>query len=108
MADTFTCLENLLQYSLSFEETLEHFSFGLSNDKATIQSKEKICNLIEKTILKTYITQLRKMSKNIGDLLYKVTDDASSEVRDSSLHCLGVLKFRIGDVALSKSIFYIN
>jgi hypothetical protein len=48
------------------------------------------------------------MSKNIGEILYKVTDDPSSEVRDSSLHCLGVLKFRIGDVALSKSIFYLN
>ena len=106
VADTLICLENILQYCLSFEETLEVLNLGLSSDKATIQSKEKICNLIEKTILKTYITPLRKISKNLGEILYKVTDDASSEVRDSALHCLGVLKFRIGDAALSKSIYF--
>lgn len=103
VTDAFQCLENFLQYSLNLEDAIDQLRSALTNDKATVQSKEKICVLIEKIILKTYITQLRKLSKNIGEMLFKITDDPSSEVRDAALHCLGVLKFRIGDVAISKS-----
>ena len=103
VSDAFICLENILHYSLNFEDSLEQIRTGLCSDKATILSKEKICNLVEKTILKTYITQLRKVSKIIAEMLYKITDDPSSEVRDAALHCIGILKFRIGDVAISKS-----
>ena len=103
VSDAFICLENILHYSLNFEDSLEQIRTGLCSDKATILSKEKICILVEKTILKTYITQLRKVSKIIAEMLYKITDDPSSEVRDAALHCIGILKFRIGDVAISKS-----
>lgn len=86
----------------SLEDLFDDLKANLfSSDKPSIV-KERICIFIEKAVLKTNISTLKKICKVLADILFKVTDDANADVRNSALRTLGVIKYRVGDIAISK------
>jgi hypothetical protein len=101
--DITSTLNAMLTYCITIEDILDELSTFVSTDKPA-QSKERICIFIEKTVLKTYIATLRRVSKPLADILFKLSDDANGGVRSAALKALGTIKFRVGELAISKII----
>jgi cytoskeleton-associated protein 5 len=100
--DVFVCLDSLMTHCINIEEVIEDLRSFISSASNTIQSKERFCVFLEKVILKTYIQVLRKVGKSLGEIMFKLSDDASPDVRNAALTTIGVIKFRIGDMPISK------
>jgi hypothetical protein len=103
LTDVSSCLDAFITYCLSIEDILDDINTFLSADKPP-HTKEKLCIFLEKTVLKTFISVLRKVSNPLADILFKLSDDANGDVRNAALKCLGVLKCRVGEMQISKII----
>lgn len=100
--DVFTCLDSLMTHCINMEEIIDELRSFISSQSNTIQSKERFCIFLEKVIMKTYICVLRKFGKQLADIMFRLTDDASPDVRNAALTTIGVIKYRIGDMPISK------
>jgi len=86
------CLENLV-FSLRLEEMIEPIKESLNNKSPLIKSK--VCMWITNTIHKAEPSLIKVLGLALGPTLSKLTNDASSEVRDAALNCLGILKCHV-------------
>lgn len=107
--DTQICLENLVFFgSLSIEcFFIEIYDYSKKEERAAIV-KERICILIEGILKKTYSKDLKLICKELAEFMFKLSDDASGEVRNAALQILGLIKAKIGEQSISKVINEIN
>ena len=63
---------------------------------------------VEKLSIVTYIDVLQRVADELLPILLKVVDDKEGEVREAALHCMGILRGRLGEEALSKYLKDIN
>lgn len=107
--DNLICLENFFYYkSLIFENVLINIcEFLNKNEKASIV-KERVCCLINNILKKTYAKELKKFCDPLAELLFKLSEDASGDVRNISLEVLGFIKGKIGEQAIAKFINEMN
>lgn len=59
--------------------------------------KNGTIKFLEKHVVITYIDVLQKVSDELLPAVKKVMDDKDGTVRDNALHCMGLLKGRLGD-----------
>lgn len=63
---------------------------------------------VEKLVIITYIDVLQKVSDELLPAIKKVMDDKDGTVRDNALHCMGILKGRLGDSIMQTYIKDLN
>ena len=59
-------------------------------------------------IVITYIDVLKRVSDTLLPAVQKVVDDKDGTVRDNAIHCMGLLKGRLGDDIMQKYIKDLN
>lgn len=67
----------------------------------TIKFVEASCQI-------TYIDVLQRISNELLPAMVKVMDDKDGGVRDLALHCMGILKGRLGESVMSKFLKDVN
>lgn len=70
--------------------------------------KNGTIKFIEKHVVITYIDILQRVSDNLLPAIAKVMDDKDGTVRENALHCMGILKGRLGEGMLTKFIKDLN
>lgn len=109
VTDVFACLESLMMHCINLDEIIDDLKSFVKNEKSLpSQSKERFCIFIEKTVLKTFMPMLRKVCKPLAEMMFTLSDDASPDVRHAALNTIGVIKFRVGDMPISKVLNEIN
>jgi len=104
----FSTMDTLLKYTLSMEDILENLR-GILPSSDIKESKENCCILIERSLVKTNISIVKKICKPLAEMLVKTSEDKSGDVRDASLKALGVLLVRVGENQISKCNYkYLN
>ena len=63
---------------------------------------------IEKAALVTYIDKLQNIAPDLLPAMVKAIEDKDAGVRETALHCMGILKGRLGDGVTSKYLKDIN
>lgn len=59
--------------------------------------KNGTLKFVEKHAVITYIDILTRVSDNLLPAVQKAVDDKDGTVRDNAIHCMGILKGRLGD-----------
>lgn len=67
----------------------------------TIKFVEAACQI-------TYIDVLQRIEKELLPAMVKAIDDKDGTVRDYALHCMGILKGRLGESVMSKYLKDVN
>jgi len=106
LTSCFNTMESILKYTITLEDLLDNMKSVLPGSEIK-ETKENACILLEKTMLKTNISLLKKICKPIADMLVKTSDDKSGDVRDACIKSLGVLKARVGELLISKCNYFI-
>ena len=79
-----------MTHCINIEEVIDDLRNLIGNDKIqTNQTRERFCVLIEKIVLKTFITVLKKVCKPLAEMMFKLSDDASPDVRNAALNTIG-------------------
>lgn len=96
VAEAEKCLENM-SISMKFEDLIEEVKEGLLDKSIAIRSHT--CIWLEKSIFPNASASTVKAITNSGllKLLLKLSDEATAEVRDAALRCIGILKAIVGD-----------
>jgi len=104
VSDVFICLDSIMTHCLAIDEIVDDMNTYIKSDKTdkTTQIKERFCVFIEKTITKSYITVLRKVAKSLAEMMFILSEDSSPDVRNAALKTIGVIKFRVGEMLISK------
>jgi len=63
---------------------------------------------IEKAAIITYIDKLQNIAPELLPAMVKAIDDKDAGVRETALHCMGILKGRLGDGVTSKHLAGVN
>jgi len=106
------CLEDMI-FSLKLDDMIEIIKETLQDKSPLI--KLKVCQWLDQTVFNKLNTSTNAVNlwknyvNNIGPILVKLTDDASSDVRECALNCFGTMKRFIGeDSQLNKIIAEMN
>lgn len=59
--------------------------------------KNGTIKFVEKMIVITYIDVLKRVSDALLPAIAKVVEDKDGTVRDNAIHCMGLLKGRLGE-----------
>ena len=70
--------------------------------------KNGTIKFVEKHAVTTYIDILQRVSDNLLPAVSKVVEDKDGTVRDNAIHCMGVLKGRLGEALMQKFIKDLN
>ena len=100
------CLETFVG-TLKIEDISDGIKEALL-DKSP-QIKLHICSWMETSVFpKISVASAKTLTNSIFQPIIKLTDDASSEVRDAALNCLGVMKYIVHDYSLNKVLQELN
>jgi len=101
------CMENLM-YSLKIEDMIEQLKEALGDKSHLVKSK--ICTWIGSAVVPQIEGNKSKIFiEEIGPILIKLTEDATSEVRDNALSCLAIMQKTLGpDTTLDKLMAELN
>jgi len=88
---------NLLENIILNVNNLGEFNEYLKNiqNEKSIPYKLSILEFIQLALGKTFINTLKLFAKDLSDILYILTEDASQEVRNLALACLALIKVRL-------------
>lgn len=94
--ETEKCLENM-STTMRFEDMIEDVKEELLDRSTSMRTH--ICLWLEKSILPNANPNTIKAITNLGLLksLIKLSDEATVEVRDAALGCIGIIKAIVGD-----------
>jgi hypothetical protein len=70
--------------------------------------KNGVLKWLEKSAAVTYIDKLQNIQGELMPAMAKVIEDKDGTVRDSALHCLGILKGRLGQAVMDKHFKNLN
>jgi hypothetical protein len=101
------CMESLM-YSLKIEDMIEQIKEALGDKSHLV--KARICTWIETAVVPHIEnTKGKIIIEEIGPILIKLTEDATSEVRDNALSCLAIIQKTLGpDTTLDKLMAELN
>lgn len=103
--DVNAVLENFLLCT-NIENISSEIVASLSDKSPLV--KRQVCLYLEKAAQKTFIDVLQRVSGEMLQVLIKLTDDATSDVRDAVLQAIGIFKGRLGETAMSKFLQDLN
>jgi len=70
--------------------------------------KDGTIKFVEKAALVTFIDVLQRIADDLLPAMVKAIDDKDGTVRESALHCMGILKGRLGDSVMDKHLKNVN
>lgn len=70
--------------------------------------KNGTIKMVEKQAVITYIDVLQRVADSYLPAIQKMIDDKDGGVRDNALHCMGILKGRLGEAIVSKYVKDLN
>ena len=99
--DIHVCLVNMITNTNHLGEYTD-FLDSMLDDKS-IHYKTSICEFILSAITQTYINTLKLFSFELTEIIAKLTEDTSHEIRTLAIKILAVLKVRLGSNFNDKS-----